>query len=78
MTRHKNLVITRAGDDSLHEGWLNSKRHWDIIVSCFGEQPQKWRRDDVIHIVYQGGKFDGIYDVFQQMHRPVGSNMIIL
>ncbi len=66
MPDKKNLVIVRAGDNSLHEGWLEGERNWDVIVSCFGESPQKWQRDDIVHLVYAGGKFDGIYDAFQQ------------
>ena len=64
---HRNLVIVRAGDHSLHEGWLEGQRNWDIITSCYGENPKKWQRHDIKHIIYQGGKGDGLYDVFQQM-----------
>ncbi len=63
----RNLVIVRAGDNSLHEGWLNGVRNWDIIVSCFGSDPDQWKRDDITHIFYEGGKFDGLYDAFQQV-----------
>ena len=62
----KNLVIVRAGDRSLHEGWLEGERNWDIIVSCYGNQPNQWKRDDIIFLFYRGGKGDGIYDAFQQ------------
>ena len=73
----KNLVIVRAGDNSLHEGWLEGTRNWDLIVSGYGETSEKWQRhnaqrhdaqrDDITHIFYKGGKFDGIYDAFQQV-----------
>ena len=63
----KNLIIVRAGDDSLHEGWLKGKRNWDIIVSCYGDQPHQWKRDDIIFIFHRGGKGDGLYDAFQQV-----------
>ena len=68
----KNLVIVRAGDNSLHEGWLEGQRNWDLIVSCYGNNLEKWQRhdaqrDDISHITYQGGKFDGLYDAFQQI-----------
>ena len=63
----KNLVIVRAGDNSLHEGWLEGTRNWDLIVSGYGETSKKWQRHDITHIFYKGGKFDGIYDAFQQV-----------
>ncbi len=49
MARRKNLVIVAAGDASLHEGWLAGagERSWDLIVNYFGEDPQRYRRDDV-------------------------------
>ncbi len=67
MSNKKNLVIVRAGDNSLHESWLDSTRNWDILVSYFGDDPEKWRRDDAMLIFHRGGKFDGLYDAFQQM-----------
>ena len=67
MSDKKNLVILRAGDNSLHESWLEGPRNWDFLVSCYGENPNKWKRDDIKHIYFDGGKFDGIYDAFQQV-----------
>ncbi len=66
MSDKKNLVIVRAGDNSLHQGWLDGKRQWNIIVSCFGKNPDQWQRNDITHLTYQGGKGDGLYDAFQQ------------
>ena len=64
----KNLVIVRAGDSSLHENWLESSssdsRSWDLFVSYYGATPKKWARDDILYTEYQGGKGDGIYDMF--------------
>lgn len=66
----KNLIIARVGDNSLHEHWLENcdyeERSWDLLISCYGKNPQKWQRDNVMQIVYEGGKFDGLYDAFQQ------------
>lgn len=69
--KKKNLVLARVGDYSLHHHWLEgcagvADRNWDLLISCFGEEPEKWRRDDVEQIYYKGGKFDGLYDAFQQ------------
>ncbi len=42
---HRNLVITRAGDTSLHPGWMapNSERNWDIVVSYYGNNPNAFQ-----------------------------------
>jgi hypothetical protein len=34
----KYLLIVRAGDRSLHPGWLNGARAWDLHISYFGAQ----------------------------------------
>jgi hypothetical protein len=54
--RSKNLVIVRAGDSSLHEGWLcgPEARDWDIVVSYFGDDPERYRSDDVVRGVVRG------------------------
>jgi hypothetical protein len=34
----KYLLIVRAGDRSLHPGWLNAARDWDLHISYFGDR----------------------------------------
>jgi hypothetical protein len=34
----KNLLIVRAGDRSLHPGWLDGARDWDLHISYFGDR----------------------------------------
>jgi hypothetical protein len=36
----KYLLVVRAGDHSLHPGWLNGDRNWDLHISYFGSQEQ--------------------------------------
>ena len=65
MTR-RHLVIVRAGDSSLHEGWLppvGAPRSWDLVVSYFGNDPGKWRREDVVRIDGKGPKWGGLHDL---------------
>ena len=42
---HRNLVIVRAGDNSLHTGFLGeeSERNWDILISYYGKNPDLFR-----------------------------------
>ncbi len=62
-----NLVIVRAGDTSLHPQWLTSAdRSWDLVVSCFGEYPERYRGQyDLLHR-YRGSKWLGIDDLMQR------------
>lgn len=62
----RNLVIVRAGNSSLHEGWLppvGAPRSFDLVVSYFGDDPDKWRRPDVVRIDGKGPKWGGLHDV---------------
>jgi len=66
--RNRNLVIVRAGDKSLHEGWLGpvgSQRDWDLVVSYFGNDEQMHRRPDVQRIDGKGPKWLGLYNLLR-------------
>src|SRR5262245_57723810 len=64
MTR--NLVIVRAGDRSLHDAWREGARagHYDLIVSYFGSDTERYRSPEEHRVDYKGGKWDGIHAVF--------------
>ena len=60
-----NLVVVRAGDDSLHESWLGgASRSFDLIVSYYGNDAHRFRNPDAIRIDQKGGKFDGLHGLF--------------
>jgi hypothetical protein len=69
MARRKNLVIVRAGDSSLHEEWLQAEgeRNWDLIVNYFGDDPQRYRKDDVQRIDSKGPKWPALHDLVQKL-----------
>ena len=61
-----NLVIVRAGDGSLHPNWLNGpgeERNWDLIVSYFGNDPDKFRDGDWVRIDRKGPKIPPLYEL---------------
>jgi hypothetical protein len=63
---HKNLVVVRAGDTSLHRNWLpqpDEKRNWDLCVSYYGENNSRDRFDCDFFISKRGSKFDPIYEM---------------
>lgn len=65
-SNHKNLIIVRAGDKSLHPQWIdNELRNWDIAVSYFGDYPERYTGQyDYLH-VYKGSKWQGLSDFVQ-------------
>jgi hypothetical protein len=68
MAGRKNLVIVRAGDSSLHEEWLVGvgERNWDLIVNYFGDDPGRYRQDDVRRIDSKGPKWPALHALIQQ------------
>jgi hypothetical protein len=58
-----NLVIVRAGDSSLHPAWLRgaTDRSWDLLVSYFGDDPDRYRDRDVLRVDGKGPKWQALY-----------------
>jgi hypothetical protein len=69
----KNLVIVRAGNSSLHEQWLDGEgdRNWDLIVNYFGDDPERYRQDDMQRIDSKGPKWPKLYDLIQKLGQDV-------
>jgi hypothetical protein len=75
MSARKNLVIVRAGDESLHEQWLagDVDRNWDLIVNYFGDDPARYRKDDVRRIDSKGPKWPALHDLVQGLEREISA-----
>ena len=73
MTKRRNLVIVRAGDASLHEQWLagDGARNWDLIVNYFGDDPERYRKDDVQRIDSKGPKWPALHDLIHKLGEDV-------
>lgn len=41
----KNLIIVRAGDQSLHRQWLGEDRNFDLFISYYGDDPESFRHE---------------------------------
>jgi hypothetical protein len=61
----KNLVIVRAGDNSLHPEWLRGAAScdWDLVVNYYGDKPEAYRHDGVIRIDSKGPKWPALHDL---------------
>lgn len=54
----RNLVILRAGDNSCHAGWLaGPHRSFDLFISYFGNQPDRYSGDAEWHENRKGPKW---------------------
>lgn len=60
--RRRNLVIVRAGDTSLHPMWLQGAqdRSWDLLVSYFGDDSQKYRGPNILRVDGKGPKWPAL------------------
>ncbi len=63
-----NLVIVRAGNTSLHPGWLAGPgpRNWDLVVNYFGDDPDLYREGDVTRIDSKGPKWPPLKELLEQ------------
>src|SRR5690242_19395588 len=59
----RDLVIVRAGDGSLHPEWLRhaTDRSWDLLVSDVGDDPERFRDDDVVRFDSKGAKWPALH-----------------
>lgn len=62
-----NLVVVRAGERSLHPGWLNrpyETRTFDLVVSYFSETAYAGHKAEpgVTAVLVKGGKWDGLFN----------------
>lgn len=60
----RSLIVVRAGDASLHEGWMIPAAHksFDVAVSYYGDRPGQWVRSVDHHEVRKGPKWPCIAD----------------
>ncbi|MBZ9847575.1 hypothetical protein LB565_06165 [Mesorhizobium sp. CA14] len=67
-TSHRNLVIVRAGDHSLHRGWGADEPgcDFDLIVSYYGSDPSAFGLPYERRVDRKGGKFDGLFALFSE------------
>lgn len=65
--RKKNLVVVRAGDNSLHHGWISSPaRDFDLLISYYGKQQALHSADADIYEQRPGPKWSCIADLLEE------------
>jgi len=62
-----NLVIVRAGENSRHKVWGTSS-NWDLLISYYGTDPDKYKGDGFERIDGPGGKLGDTFNLWH--NRP--------
>jgi hypothetical protein len=62
----RNLVILRAGDNSLHPEWIQGPRHFDLFISYYGSTPDRHRSDADHYEMRKGPKWSCIADLLAE------------
>jgi hypothetical protein len=59
----RNLVIVRAGDNSLHPAWLlpENERSWDLVVSYYGDDPDIHKADGIRRVDRKGTEYPAFH-----------------
>lgn len=65
MTSTRNLVILRAGDQSLHRGWIAGRRDFDLCISYYGSTPDRHRDDADHYEMRRGPKWPCLADLLK-------------
>ncbi len=63
--KSKYLVFTSAGDNSSLNCWLAGNRNFDLWVSYYGEEEDRYKDISDYYITKKGGKFPGIHYIYQ-------------
>lgn len=64
--RPRFLVVVRAGDASLHPTWIDASRprRFDLVVSYYGQDPERYRDAPFRRVDDRGQKFHGLKELF--------------
>jgi hypothetical protein len=59
VSHRRNLLIVRAGDDSLHPQWLqgHAMREFDLFVSYYGTVPDRYRSESEHYHAMRGARW---------------------
>lgn len=63
MGLHKNLILCRVGDTSLHKNWLQSAeyKNFDVAISYYGDHPERFAEDGSFYEHNKGTKYPTLY-----------------
>ena len=56
----RQLLVVRAGDQSLHQGWLSPTPEFDLFVSYYGDQPGRFEDEATRYETRKGVKWPAL------------------
>ncbi len=60
------LVVARVGDNSLHPAWLEGNPHFDIYISYFGDELDRYKDHATYYEQRKGGKWPIIGELLER------------
>ena len=66
--KHKNLVISAVGDQSVHATWLSDPeaREFDVCLIYFGDQKNRYAKDADYYFTRKGVKLSMIHEIAEE------------
>jgi len=63
--KSRNLVFTSAGDNANIDCWLKGSRNFDLWISYYGNEKNRYKNLSDFYISKKGGKFPNLQYVYQ-------------
>jgi hypothetical protein len=76
--RSRNLLFTSAGDNANLHHWLQGRRNFDLWVSYYGDEDQRYKDVADFHVSRKGGKFPNLNFVYENWKNIIDSYDAIL
>jgi hypothetical protein len=75
VAKRRSLAFVRAGDDSLHPGWLNDQdgRNFDLYISYYGNSPGRYAGECEYYEAIKGLKWTVIAEFFAKQQELLSS-----
>ncbi len=74
----KYLVFTSAGDNSNLDNWLERNRNFDLWVSYYGNEQDRYKDISDYYIAKKGGKFPALHYAYQHWRKILDQYQAIL
>lgn len=67
MSKNKFLIVSRAGDTSLHKEWLvpNIERNFDLFLDYYGDQPNMFKEDATYYTASKSIKYNSLFALIE-------------
>lgn len=63
--KNRHLVFTSAGDYANLRGWLDGRRNFDLWITYYGDEKDRYKEISDYYLARKGGKFPNLYYAYQ-------------